>query len=207
MPLVTKYHERSIIYRIITCMYYYLFRNAPATTLSFGEGAPSTAIGAPSPQKVQQNIASRGPQILNLLNSCLFTTQLPAFTPLQAASSRYLDDRPLTTTNEEYATITIANGARKYLRPRTAPARDASVALPASGGILDRPMSAVLKEAEESKTLKLAAERTRALEKQRMLSTAIPSASDTSIDIPAFNLDKELWVDKYSPKSFTQVSA
>jgi hypothetical protein len=68
-------------------------------------------------------------------------------------------------------------------------------------------MSAVLKEAEESKTLKLAAERTRALEKQRMLSTAIPSASDTSNDIPAFNLDKELWVDKYSPKSFTQVSA
>ena len=155
---------------------------------------------------MQQNVAVRGPQIQNLLASCLFTTQQPQVLVLSNIVSEYLDDRPITANNEDYATITLASGTRRYLRKRRVQSSADSHVV--EEGMLSRPMKEILKEAEAEKIKKLATKHTKASEMHMSQSHSMDTSTNSSSNkdvLPALSQDKELWVDKYSPKSFTQV--
>ena len=166
-------------------------RNVGATALSFTDSAMSKENDFMAP--LQSNSSRRGPQIQRLLPLHQLTTQLNPFVHLNSAEvSNFLDDRPGKSTHSDYPTVTLSSGKRKYLRGRTSHCNLKS--MHSCEGILSQPMTEILKEAEKRKAEKLAFESEASFDTKDAISSVHKSGKS------------ELWVDKYSPRSFTQVT-
>jgi hypothetical protein len=124
-----------------------------------------------------------------------YVTQLPSFTSASSESKKFLKDRPAL--GDDCQSVTLPNGKRKYIYYR----RDSSLkaAVSEREALLSKPIEEILREAERKKIASLAALEGNVPEGSRELFSGEDSSAAAS------QQRQQLWVDKYAPKSFSQV--
>jgi hypothetical protein len=120
--------------------------------------------------------------------------------------SGYLSVLPASDENVSLKTCVIGNGKKLFLRKREAVSVDNennAPSMPSSGRLLDKPMSVIMMEAEKLQIY----QKTQNLYQ----ATEIADRLDAEIDIGNYDMsyrdiaEASLWVDRYSPKVFSEV--
>lgn len=131
-----------------------------------------------------------------------YITQLPSFISATAEAKKYLKDRP--SLGDDCQSVTLPNGKRKYIyHRRDGEAPPLKSVISERDSLLSKPIEEILREAERKKIASLAAHEENNLNGSRELFSGETSSS--SITNPLSYARQQLWVDKYAPKSFSQV--
>jgi hypothetical protein len=157
------------------------------------------------PSSVEQR-AGGGPSASSSHSFLAYSSPVTQAPPYHSVPSiKYLQDRPLL--GAECESVTLPNGKRKYIYYRKISEGNGSY-FSLRDSLLSRPIEEILKEAERNKITRLASS------SSLDASSSLPSSNESTDAVASpmkqqgstlLSKAHQLWVDKYSPKSFPQV--